>query len=60
MWMQRAFTFIQVRIRGGRQEEWGVGGWGEIMAKIITFLLLLRGEILHWWHYHHLPLLLRR
>ena len=28
MWMQRAFTFIQVRISGGRQEECGVRGVG--------------------------------
>ena len=28
MWMQRAFTFIQVRINGGRREGCGVGGWG--------------------------------
>ena len=28
MWMQKAFTFIQVRINGGRREGCGVGGWG--------------------------------
>ena len=58
MWMQRALTFIQVRISGGRQEECGVGGWGGIIAKIITFLLLLRGEILHPWSLLLLQLLL--
>ena len=26
MWMQRAFTFIQVRINGGRHEGFRIGG----------------------------------
>ena len=33
-----------------------MGGWGGIIAKIITFFLLLRGQILH--RSHHLLLLL--
>ena len=51
MWMQRAFTFIQVRISGGWQEECGVFvgvGWGRgTMAKIITFHVDAKGFYFH-------------
>ena len=46
MWMQKDFTFIQVRINGGRHEGCGVGGWGlggGTMAKILTFHVDAKG-----------------
>ena len=62
MWMQKDFTFIQVRINGGRHEGCGVGGWGlgggggwggvwggggGTMAKIITFHVDAKGFYIH-------------
>ena len=38
MWMQRAFTFIQVRINGGG---------GGTMAKIMTFHVDAKGFYIH-------------